>query len=112
MLRPPDGNRCTGEQERQLAKIAFPTMGPPFPCETQQDFDDITEADIGTGRDLLVYGIRKRNVAQDGERHGNNCGIRFVNRAVPTTCGKLSVALVDSGHDREKMNCGTLLAAL
>jgi len=72
----------------------------------------IAESDIRTGRDLLVYGIRKRHVAQDGERHGNNCDIRFVNRAILTTCNKLSVALVDGGHDGEKMNCGTLLAAL
>ena len=90
----------------------FATIGPPFPCEAQQNFDDIAESDIRTGRDLLVYGIRKRNVAQDGERDGNDCGIRFVNRAILTTCNKLSVALVDGGHDGEKMNCGTLLAAL
>ena len=35
----------------------------PGRCEAQQNFDDITEADIGTGCDLLVYAMGKRNVA-------------------------------------------------
>ena len=87
-------------------------MGRPFRCEAQQNFDDITESDVGTGRDLLVYAMGKCNVAQDGERHGNNCGIRFVDRVVLTTCGNSSLALLDGGHDRQEMKCGTLLAAL
>jgi hypothetical protein len=80
--------------------IMFATIGPPLPCEAQQNFDDITESDIRTGRDLLVEGRRKRNVAQDGERDGNNCRIGLVNSSAPTTCGKSSLVLLDSGHDR------------
>ena len=87
-------------------------IGPPFRCESQQDFDDITESDIGTNRCLLAYGLRKRDFGQDGERDGKNRGIRLEGGAVATTSGNPSSALVDGRHGGAEMDRGTLSTAL
>ena len=87
-------------------------IGPPFRCESQQDFDDITESDIGTNRCLLAYGLRKRDFGQDGERDGKNRGIRLDGGAVVTTSGNPSSALVDGRHRGAEMDRGTLSTAL
>src|SRR5262249_46747670 len=112
MLRPPGRNRCAGEQERQIGEIAPATIGPPFRCESQQNFDDITETDICTGRGLLAYGLRKRDFVQDGERHGKDRGIRLEGGAVVTTSGNPSSAVIDGRHGRAETDRGTLSAAL
>src|SRR5262249_35356257 len=112
MLRPPGGTRCAGEQERQVGEIVPATIGPPFRCESQQNFDDITESDISTGRGLIAYGLRKRDVGQDGERHGKDRCIRLEGGAVVTTSGNPSSALVDGRHGGAEMDRGTLSAAL
>src|SRR5262249_5560899 len=112
MLRPTGRNRCAGEQERQVGEIALVTIGPPFRCESQQDFDDITESDIGTGRCLLAYGLRKRDFGKDGQRHGKDRGIRLDGGAVVTTSGNPSSALVDGRHDGAEMDRGTSSTAL
>src|SRR6516225_7184093 len=109
MLCPPGRNRCAGEQERQVGEIAPTTIGPPFRCESQQDVDDITESDIGTGRCLLAYGLRKRDFGQDGEWHGKDRGIRLDGGAVVTTSGNPSSALVDGRHGGAEMDRGTCL---
>ena len=98
MLRPPGRNRCAGEQERQVGEIVPAMIGPPFRCKSQQNFDDITESDIGTGRGLIAYGRGKRDFGQDEERHGKDCGIRLEGGAVVTTSGNPSAALVDGHH--------------
>src|SRR5262249_27736046 len=110
MLRPPGRNRCAGEQERQIGEIAPATIGPPFRCESQQNFDDITETDICTGRGLLAYGLRKRDFGQDGERHGKDRGIRLEGGAVVTTSGDPSSALIDGRHGGAEVDRGTLSA--
>src|SRR6266540_2354667 len=112
MLRPPGRNRCAGEQKREVGEIASPTIGPPFRCESEQNFDDITKSDIGTARGLLAYGRRKRDVGQDGERHGKDRGICLEGGAVVTTSGNPSSALVDTRHGGAEMDRGTFSAAL
>src|SRR5260221_6808448 len=99
MLRHRGRTRCAGEQERQVGEIAPATIGPPFRCESQQNFDDITESDIGTGRGLLAYGLRKRDFGQAGEtrtrkRRPWSAGPRF--KVTSATRGRASGALTSS----------------
>src|SRR5262249_20076037 len=112
MLRPPGRNRCAGEQERQVGEIVPATIGPPFRCESQQNFDDVTESDIGTGRGLLAYGRRQRDVGQAGALDGKDGCIRLEGGAVVTTSDNPSSALVDGRHGGAEMDRGTLFAAL
>jgi hypothetical protein len=50
----------------------------------------------GPGRcGLLAYGLRKRDIGQDEERHGKDGCIRLEGGAVVTTSGNPSAALVD-----------------
>jgi len=113
-----------GNSGRQVGTVALenrnvrstrsrpPRLAHHFVVNRSRIFDDITKSDIGTGRGLLAYGRRKRDVGQDGERHGKDRGICLEGGAVVTTSGNPSAALVDARHSAAEMDRGTLSTAL
>lgn len=66
VLGPPGRGGHVGTQKRQVGEVSPAVISPP-PCgEAQQNFDDIAEADVGTGCRLLARRRRQRDFLRTG----------------------------------------------
>jgi hypothetical protein len=106
MLGPPGRHSCVGAQRRQV-EVSPAVIGPLLCGEARQNFDDIAESDVGIRCRLLACRRRKRDFAQDGERHGKDHGIGAkIAPSLQCTAIRLQPRRSPSRHDRAQIDRG------
>ncbi len=110
MLRPPDRDRLLRKQKGQIGEFA--SREPPAGLETQQQLDDVSEADIRGRTDLLALGRRKRDVLQKGKRHRKNDRAASKAAAICAPNHYLTRGRLDCACHRAELNHNSMLSAL
>src|SRR5215475_7214843 len=110
-LRPPDWNCLVRKQEGEISQLAA-TIEPPAALETQQQLDDISEADIRSSPDRLALGRRKCDLLQERKRHRENDRAASKAAAISTTNHHLARFRLDRAHHRSESKRDSTLAAV